>query len=171
MSLLRPSARVLATHARQPSIHFPDRSQGASYRVACPRPRPRLTRHHLAGPPSHSRAPHPCAPPDVISSSRFLQALPAKQADAGASIGSFSSYGKSDAVEGSTNADKPLLGPAGGQNSAGKGFGGSDEQGPQADYDEVNLPNWLMRSRYAPQEAELDAVMVSDPSTRPSRSR
>jgi hypothetical protein len=32
---------------------------------------------------------------------------------------------------------------------------------PPAQYDELNLPSWLRRSKYAPLQEEIDAVEVS----------
>ncbi|ORY91538.1 hypothetical protein BCR35DRAFT_349351 [Leucosporidium creatinivorum] len=95
--------------------------------------------------PQHSLGPHPCAPASIISSSPFLSNL------------------SSNSNSSSSSQSKPLLGPAGGQ-ATGSGFQSSL---PPAQYDESNLPAWLQRSRYAPLEDEVEAVLSGGASISP----
>lgn len=109
-----------------------------------------LTLCLVAEPEPHSPVPHPCAPDSIVSSSAFLSSLGSKPEG----TGSHSGYGESSGQ--SSSSQTPLAGPAGGK-APGSGF---ESSLPEAKYDESNLPAWLSRSRYAPQEEELEAVLV-----------
>ncbi|KAM0788866.1 hypothetical protein ACM66B_002951 [Microbotryomycetes sp. NB124-2] len=94
LAALRPSARLLASHARTPMISFPDRHGGHD---------------------SHGRSVHPCAPADLVSSSPFLSSL--SSSSASSSNAGSNKHGSSKEI----NTAGPLLGPAGGS-APGSGF-------------------------------------------------
>ncbi|GAA6059778.1 hypothetical protein JCM10212_003673 [Sporobolomyces blumeae] len=95
---------------------------------------------------SHQVAPHPCAPQSVIDNfPRFQQA----QANpAAAAAANSSSYG--GPVDGSD---------AGGRDgSSAASSSGSTSSSSSGAVEEWQMPAWLKRNRYAPTEAEIEAV-------------
>ncbi|SCV70885.1 BQ2448_3647 [Microbotryum intermedium] len=93
-----------------------------------------------AAPPHHIPIPHPCAPSEILSSSPFLQSL---------------SKRPTSAFEPNQAPKTPLAGPAGGA-AQGAGFASPEARYEEGDQD---MPSWLNRGRYAPQEEEIEAVL------------
>ncbi|GAA5825249.1 hypothetical protein JCM3770_003171 [Rhodotorula araucariae] len=166
----RQSLVRLAEHARTPLIRFPDRKAkprrarpkddlGADRRSAR-RPH-RTPQGHRADPPAllstlaydtdaHSPTAHPCAPQSVIDAfPRFQDA----QANPTLVRSASSSYGGSPNVGAGTGAAQ---GSASGASASAQSVGAESE-----------LPSWLRRSRWAPAEDEIEAVMSGGASVTP----
>ena len=171
--MFRPSARRLAQHLPGTrGLKFPDRKAKRQSREGSSARRPATTTLHqqpasndhadvglvaLAA-QHHDLAPHPCAPQSVID--RFPEWMKAKQADSG----SFSSYGSSGdkSTGGRTSSPSSSSSSGSASSSAGQGSSSSGSGYSGALLEEWDLPAHLARTRYAPTEAECEAIDVSD---------
>ncbi|BGP39209.1 hypothetical protein JCM10450v2_003164 [Rhodotorula kratochvilovae] len=99
---------------------------------------------------AHAASAHPCAPQSVIDAfPRFQDA----QANPTLVRSASSSYGGSPA---------PGAGPSGAQGAQASGSGSGKALGAESE-----LPPWLRRSRWAPAEDEIEAVMSGGASVTP----